>query len=134
MPRTVNKNKRKKVSSSEEEQSASASSSDSGPEDRNPPPKKEGAKSKKPAAAAASGSAKSVQSNPSQDEEPTWQLDKQRTLKVRSWKGKTFIDIREYYEKDGEQLPGKRGISLSVAQWGKLKSILPEVDKALEEI
>lgn len=112
MPRTVNKNKRKKVSSSEEEQSASASSSDSGPEDvkpnvtlfsleskltllfiisqRNPPPKKEGAKSKKPAAAAASGSAKSVQSNPSQDEEPTWQLDKQRTLKVRSWKGKVL--------------------------------------------
>ncbi|KAK4036596.1 RNA polymerase II transcriptional coactivator [Daphnia magna] len=121
-------NKRKKVSNSEDEKSAS--SSDSGPEDRNPPPKNEATKM----ATASTGSAKKPDQNPPGEAEPSWQLDKQRVLKVRSWRGKTFIDIREYYEKDGQQLPGKKGISLSASQWSKLKSIIPEVDKALEEI
>ncbi|EFX65953.1 hypothetical protein DAPPUDRAFT_65100, partial [Daphnia pulex] len=64
----------------------------------------------------------------------SWNLDNQRVLKVQSWRGKTFIDIREYYEKDGKQLPGKKGISLNSTQWNKLKSIISEVDEALEAI
>ena len=28
---------------------------------------------------------------------------------VRTWQGKFVVDIREYYNKDGKQLPGKKG-------------------------
>ena len=45
------------------------------------------------------------------------QLSKTRFLKVSNWSGKTFADFREWYEKDGEMKPGKKGISLSLDQW-----------------
>jgi len=38
-------------------------------------------------------------------------LDKNRFVKVRDFRGKLFIDIREFYEKNGEMLPGKKGIN-----------------------
>jgi hypothetical protein len=59
-------------------------------------------------------------------------LDRNRQLKVREFRGKVLIDIREYYEKDGQLLPGKKGISLSATQWQKLKEIIPEVDEAMK--
>ena len=56
-----------------------------------------------------------------------------RFLKVREFKGKTYIDIREYYvdKSTMETKPGKKGISLNCEQYQKLKSVLSEVDGAL---
>lgn len=48
----------------------------------------------------------------SEDEEPTWTLSKNRFIKVRNFRGKLFVDIREFYEKNGELLPGKKGIPI----------------------
>ena len=44
-------------------------------------------------------------------------------VQVREFKGKTYIDIREYYvdKNTMDTKPGKKGISLSCEQYQKLK-------------
>ncbi|KAK5115532.1 hypothetical protein LTR62_001191 [Meristemomyces frigidus] len=54
-----------------------------------------------------------------------------RRLGVSSYKGTTMINIREYYEKDGKNLPGKKGISLSLDQYATLLAVLPQLETLL---
>ncbi|KAM0054241.1 putative transcription factor ssDNA-binding-TF family [Helianthus debilis subsp. tardiflorus] len=37
------------------------------------------------------------------------EVSKNRRVSVRNWNGKVFVDIREFYLKDGKQMPGKKG-------------------------
>jgi hypothetical protein len=37
-----------------------------------------------------------------------WELSKLRRVTVSSFKNRTLVHIREYYEKDGQELPGKK--------------------------
>ncbi|GFP90623.1 RNA polymerase ii transcriptional coactivator kiwi [Phtheirospermum japonicum] len=37
------------------------------------------------------------------------ELSKNRRVSVRNWQGKVVVDIREFYVKDGKELPGKKG-------------------------
>ncbi|KAI6204822.1 Transcriptional Coactivator p15 [Aphelenchoides besseyi] len=55
-------------------------------------------------------------------------------VSVRKFKGKTYVDIREYYtEKNRSELkPGKKGISLTVDQYQLLKKMIPTIDAKLE--
>ncbi|XP_065336218.1 RNA polymerase II transcriptional coactivator [Cloeon dipterum] len=106
----------------------SDSDSDSGPEDRNPPP------SKKQKGGSSSAGGGSSETRVEGAEEPTWSIDRMRHVKIREFKGKVYVDIREFYEKDGKQLPGKKGISLSAQQYQKLKSIIPEIDEELKKL
>lgn len=48
------------------------------------------------------------------------------------FKGKHYINIREYYEKEGQMLPGQKGISLPEEQWARLLGALPGLTAALE--
>merc|ERR1712110_995260 len=65
--------------------------------------------------------------------EPSWSLGNMKFAKVRQFKGKTYIDIREYYvdKSTMETKPGKKGISMNVEQYCKLKEILSEIDDNL---
>ncbi|KAH7859771.1 hypothetical protein Vadar_005276 [Vaccinium darrowii] len=56
------------------------------------------------------------------------EISKNRRVAVRNWQGKVVVDIREFYVKDGKQLPGKKGISLSMDQWNILKDHVDEID------
>ncbi|KAI0001281.1 transcriptional Coactivator p15-domain-containing protein [Russula compacta] len=47
-------------------------------------------------------------------------LGKKKRVTVRSFKGTTLVDIREYYGEEGDEKPGKKGISLTVEQWKSL--------------
>ncbi|XP_035893730.1 RNA polymerase II transcriptional coactivator [Anopheles stephensi] len=70
-------------------------------------------------------------SDSGQKDEGGFELDKNRKVSVSEFKGKVYVGIREYYEKDGKTLPSKKGISLTVPQWKKL---LEQADAINEEI
>lgn len=67
------------------------------------------------------------------ESEPTWELTGKKFITVRDFKGKTYVNIREYYEKDGKVLPGKKGISLNIEQWQNLCSSIDEVNQVLKK-
>ncbi|CAL0319730.1 hypothetical protein TanjilG_03582 [Lupinus angustifolius] len=61
------------------------------------------------------------------------EISKNRRVSVRNWQGKIVVDIREFYQKDGKQLPGKKGISLTMDQWNVLRDHIEEIDEAVNE-
>ncbi|XP_028770081.1 RNA polymerase II transcriptional coactivator KIWI-like [Neltuma alba] len=61
------------------------------------------------------------------------EISKNRRVTVRTWNGRIWVDIREFYVKDGKQLPGKKGISLSIDQWKVLRDHVDKIDDALAE-
>ena len=52
-------------------------------------------------------------------------------MRISVYNGKPMVDIREMYEKDGEEKPGKKGISLVLEQWTTLKKGLPVLNSAI---
>lgn len=52
-----------------------------------------------------------------------------KQVDVRSFMGRTLVDIRQYYTSPaGMALPSKKGISLTVAQWRRLQAAMGEID------
>ncbi|KAK1985161.1 transcriptional Coactivator p15 [Colletotrichum cereale] len=62
---------------------------------------------------------------------PFWDLSNKRRIGVSQFKNNTFINIREFYEKDGDMLPGKKGISLNIAQYEALVKAIPAISEKL---
>lgn len=56
-----------------------------------------------------------------------------RKASISEFKGKLMVSIREFYEKDGQTLPGSKGISLPPEQWRKLSAGLGALNAALKE-
>ncbi|RDX66399.1 RNA polymerase II transcriptional coactivator KIWI, partial [Mucuna pruriens] len=42
------------------------------------------------------------------------EISKNRRVSVRNWQGRIVVDIREFYVKDGKQMPGKKGHSIGL--------------------
>ncbi|KAF8200798.1 transcriptional Coactivator p15-domain-containing protein [Pholiota molesta] len=61
-------------------------------------------------------------------------LGKKKRATVRSFKKVALLDIREYYGADGEEKPGKKGISLNLDQWKVLKEGSDAIDKLFAEL
>ncbi|CEF65674.1 Activated RNA polymerase II transcriptional coactivator p15 [Strongyloides ratti] len=54
-----------------------------------------------------------------------YSLGNERYIHKSGFKGKEYINIREYYKADGELKPGKKGISLTIEQFENLKNAIP---------
>ncbi|XP_072970727.1 RNA polymerase II transcriptional coactivator KIWI-like isoform X1 [Typha angustifolia] len=61
------------------------------------------------------------------------EISSTRRVVLRKWKGVTMVDIREFYEKGGEQLAGRKGISLPKDQWKILCDHIDEINQAFSE-
>lgn len=68
------------------------------------------------------------------EDDKMFPLGKNKFATVGEFRNSKFVNIREYYEKDGELKPGKKGIALSMDQWGKLKDQLDSIDNAIEKL
>ncbi|KAJ8029448.1 Activated RNA polymerase II transcriptional coactivator p15 [Holothuria leucospilota] len=105
---------------------SSGSSSDSGPDPEPEPAPKKAKKEKK--------EKKKKQEDDDDEKEHMYALSRQRFCNVREFRGKILIDIREYYEADGEMKPGKKGISLTIEQWRKLESKMDEINESIQAL
>ena len=56
-----------------------------------------------------------------------------KRVTVSKFKGRSYVNVREYYEKDGKTLPGKKGIALNEETWGKLKALVADIDRLLAQ-
>ncbi|APA12356.1 predicted protein [Sclerotinia sclerotiorum 1980 UF-70] len=67
---------------------------------------------------------------------PSWDLSTGRTprkIELSDFKGQTLINIREFYEKDGNLLPGKKGISLTIDQYKNFLQSIPQINANLKK-
>jgi len=69
------------------------------------------------------------------DDGVCWELGNNRLLRVKNFKGRVLVDVREFYEdkNTGELKPGKKGISLNVENWNKLTAALGGIEQSIAE-
>ncbi|TKY60741.1 RNA polymerase II transcriptional coactivator KELP [Spatholobus suberectus] len=61
-------------------------------------------------------------------------LSEKRKVTIQDFRGKTLVSIREYYKKDGKELPTSKGISLTEEQWLAFKKNVPAIEKAIKKM
>ncbi|MBI4553456.1 MAG: transcriptional coactivator p15/PC4 family protein [Candidatus Latescibacteria bacterium] len=52
---------------------------------------------------------------------------------ITAFKGREYADIRIFYEKDGEYLPSKKGITVALDAWSQFRESVQKLETALIE-
>ncbi|KND89676.1 putative RNA polymerase II transcriptional coactivator [Tolypocladium ophioglossoides CBS 100239] len=97
-------------------------------DDNGPPVAPKAAKKSKKVASTGAPDGKDDEGN------PFWELSNKRRVGVSQFKNLWMVNVREYYEKDGKMLPGKKGISLSIEQYTALLKAVPSINATLREM
>lgn len=61
-------------------------------------------------------------------------LSDKRRVTIQEFRGKSLVSIREYYKKDGKELPSSKGISLTDEQWSTFKKNIPAIEAAVKKM
>ncbi|KDP25279.1 hypothetical protein JCGZ_20435 [Jatropha curcas] len=61
-------------------------------------------------------------------------LSDKRKVTIQNFRGTTLVSIREFYKRDGKELPTSKGISLKEEQWSALKKNIPAIERAIREM
>ncbi|KAG1367659.1 RNA polymerase II transcriptional coactivator KELP [Cocos nucifera] len=61
-------------------------------------------------------------------------LSSKRRVTLQEFRGKTLVSIREYYMKDGKELPSSKGISLTADQWEAFRKAVPAIEEAITKM
>jgi len=62
------------------------------------------------------------------------QLSTKRRVTLSEFKGRTLVSIREFYLKDGKELPTSKGISMTVEQWEAFRNAVPAIEDAIKKL
>ncbi|KAK2650063.1 hypothetical protein Ddye_017552 [Dipteronia dyeriana] len=62
------------------------------------------------------------------------QLSDKKRVVIHEFRGKTLVSIRDFYQKDGKQLPSATGISLAREQWGNFRNSVPAIEEAVKKM
>ena len=61
-----------------------------------------------------------------------FEITDKRRVSLSKFRGKARVDIREFYQvASGDLMPGKKGLSLSLEDYEKFKSMIPAIDAHL---
>ncbi|KAF5753485.1 putative transcription factor ssDNA-binding-TF family [Helianthus annuus] len=61
-------------------------------------------------------------------------LSDKRRVTLTEFRGKSLVSIREYYKRDGKELPSSKGISLTAEQWSVFSKNVPAIEKAIKKL
>ncbi|XP_076885164.1 RNA polymerase II transcriptional coactivator KELP-like [Bidens hawaiensis] len=61
-------------------------------------------------------------------------LSDKRRVTLTEFRGKSLVSIREYYKRDGKELPSSKGISLTPEQWANFSKNVPAIEKAIKKL
>ncbi|KAA6369536.1 MAG: hypothetical protein EZS28_034938 [Streblomastix strix] len=104
-------------------------------DDEEPPSKKQIPTKRTPAKADSSTTKAKRAKTDEDDGEQSWDLGNERKVEVKLFKGKAYVDIREYYrDKDGELKPGKKGIFLKPTEWDLILSYADQITEQLKKM
>lgn len=68
-----------------------------------------------------------------EEDDNSWDLGSRRFVKLSEFKGKWYVNIREFYDAGGELKPTKKGVMLTMEQWQKFKGFVNEIDDAIKK-
>ncbi|CAN1820861.1 RNA polymerase II transcriptional coactivator KELP [Linum perenne] len=58
-------------------------------------------------------------------------LSNRSSVNVHDYMGKSLVSIRDYYLRNGLELPSNKGISLTTEQWSVLRKSFGDIDSAI---
>lgn len=74
----------------------------------------------------------SSKKNDNEGGDDSWNLGKNKLIKLTEFKGQWYVNIREFYNSGGELKPSKKGIMLTMEQYQKLKGFIEDIDDAIK--
>ncbi|CAD8053553.1 unnamed protein product [Paramecium sonneborni] len=63
-----------------------------------------------------------------------FELTSLKKVSISKFKGNVMVSIREFFNKDGQSLPTKKGITLQLDNWVKFKQYIGEIDECINKL